>query len=137
MEIKTAEEIREAMKNKFENDGQNAFETICNTIMKRIESAALDSARFFAVIDFERELDYLEISVPDNKELADTCNYLKYIFNSYKSKSNQDKELYNAFESQVVNLFIVKGYTVEKEEGLLNRFKIIIRWNKEDSEMDN
>jgi hypothetical protein len=55
--------------------------------------------------------------------------YLKFIINSYKSKS--DKNLYNAFESQITNLLIVKGYTVEKEEGLLNRFKITIRWDKE------
>ena len=129
MEIKTAEEIREAMKNKFENNGQLAFETICDNIMKKIEVSALKNARFFTVYDFEKQLDYLELSSSIKGTDKKVIEYLKFIINSYKSKS--DKNLYNAFESQITNLLIVKGYTVEKEEGLLNRFKITIRWDKE------
>jgi hypothetical protein len=129
MEIKTAKEIRKAMKNKFENNGQLAFETICDSIMKKIEVSALTNARFFTVYDFEKQLDYLELSSSIKETDKKVIEYLKFIINSYKSKS--DKELYNAFESQIVNLLIVKGYIVEKEEGLLNRFKITIRWDKE------
>lgn len=133
MEIKTAKEIRKAMKNKFENNGQLAFETICDSIMKKIEVSALKNANFFTVYDFEKQLDYLKLSsIKEPEEIV--IEYLNYILNSYKSKS--DKNLYNAFESQIVNLLIVKGYTVEKEEGLLNRFKITIRWDKEDTEVD-
>ena len=129
MEIKTAKEIREAMKNKFENNGQLAFETICDSIMKKIEVSALKNARFFTVYDFEKQLDYLELSSSIKGTDKKVIEYLKFIINSYKSES--DKNLYNAFESQIVNLLIVKGYIVEKEEGLLNRFKITIRWDKE------
>jgi len=129
MEIKTAKEIRKAMKDKFENNDQLAFETICDSIMKKIEVSALTNARFFTVYDFEKQLDYLELSSSIKETDEKVIGYLKFIINSYKSKS--DKELYNAFESQIVNLLIVKGYTVEKEEGLLNRFKITIRWDKE------
>ena len=128
MEIKTAKEIRKAMKDKFENNGQLAFETVCDTIMKKIERSALKDSLFFTVYDFEKQLDYLKLSTIKGTE-EKVIGYLNFIINSYKNKS--DKELYNAFESQVVNLLITKGYTVEKEEGLLNRFKITIRWDKE------
>jgi hypothetical protein len=134
MEIKTAEEIRKAMKDKFENNGQLAFENICDSIMKKIEISALKNSRFFTVYDFERQLEYLERSLIKEGAEEKIIGYLKFILNSYKNKS--DKELYNAFESQVVNLLIVKGYTVEKEEGLLNRFKITIRWDKEVDEVN-
>ncbi len=128
MEIKTAKEIRKAMKDKFENNSQLAFETVCDTIMKKIERSALKDALFSTEYDFEKQLDYLKLSTIKGEE-EKVIGYLKFIINSYKNKS--DKELYNAFESQVVNLLITKGYTVEKEEGLLNRFKITIRWDKE------
>lgn len=138
MEIKTAKEIREAMKNKFENNSQLAFEFICSHIMKKIEKTALNDASFFTTYNFEIQ-DYvnracinIEDLSPIKGEEEKVFNYLKYIINSYKD--NSDKELYNAFESQVVTLLIEKGYTVEKEEGLLNRFKITIRWDKEDTE---
>jgi hypothetical protein len=102
--------------------------------MKKIEISALKNSRFFTVYDFERQLEYLERSLIKEGAEEKVIGYLKFILNSYKNKS--DKELYNAFESQVVNLLIVKGYTVEKEEGLLNRFKITIRWDKEVDEVN-
>ena len=123
------------MKDKFENNNncKLAFEMICDHIMKKIEISALKNASFFIIYDFEKQIEYIEL-LSIKREEEKIFDYLRYIINSYKDKS--DKELYNAFESQVVTLLIEKGYTVDKGEGLLNRFKITIRWDKDNTEVD-
>ena len=134
MEIMKAEEVRNIMEEKFYNSEIRnlALEVVTDKVMSDIKKAAEINTMYFYEFNLDNIIHYMDInsqSTTDN--YYKVFRHLTYLKNCFEA---EDKGKYQIFVSQLQLKFIDAGYNVIQDEGLKNRYKFTIGWNKKKDE---